>query len=67
MVAALTPLPVIGDPVRASALDGLDERNSILILWDVFSCTENYYYSFIVIYNYHIYFLGTNTTEIKAS
>ncbi|XP_062145042.1 phosphoribosylaminoimidazole carboxylase, chloroplastic-like isoform X3 [Alnus glutinosa] len=30
MVAALTPLPVIGVPVRASALDGLDSLLSIV-------------------------------------
>ncbi|KAK6163955.1 hypothetical protein DH2020_000819 [Rehmannia glutinosa] len=30
MVAALTPLPVIGVPVRASTLDGLDSLLSIV-------------------------------------
>lgn len=30
MVAALTPLPVIGVPVRASTLDGLDSLMSIV-------------------------------------
>lgn len=30
MVAARTPLPVIGVPVRASALDGLDSLLSIV-------------------------------------
>nr|GMD58988.1 phosphoribosylaminoimidazole carboxylase, chloroplastic-like [Ipomoea batatas] len=30
MVAALTPLPVIGVPVRASALDGMDSLLSIV-------------------------------------
>lgn len=30
MVAALTPLPVIGVPVRASSLDGLDSLLSIV-------------------------------------
>jgi phosphoribosylaminoimidazole carboxylase len=30
MVAALTPLPVIGVPVRASNLDGLDSLLSIV-------------------------------------
>lgn len=30
MVAALTPLPVIGVPVRASTLDGVDSLLSIV-------------------------------------
>lgn len=30
MVASLTPLPVIGVPVRASALDGMDSLLSIV-------------------------------------
>ena len=30
MVAALTPLPVVGVPVRASTLDGLDSLLSIV-------------------------------------
>jgi len=30
MVAAMTPLPVIGVPVRASSLDGMDSLLSIV-------------------------------------
>ena len=30
MVAALTPLPVVGVPVRASTLDGIDSLLSIV-------------------------------------
>lgn len=30
MVAALTPLPVVGVPVRATALDGVDSLLSIV-------------------------------------
>ena len=34
MVAALTPLPVIGVPVRASTLDGIDSLLSIVqVCW----------------------------------
>lgn len=40
MVAALTPLPVIGVPVRASALDGMDSLLSIVqVLQNFFNCS----------------------------
>ena len=41
MVAALTPLPVIGVPVRASTLDGLD---SLLSIVQVYHFQLLYYY-----------------------
>ena len=40
MVAALSPLPVIAVPVRASALDGLD---SLLSIVHVYYFLLNYY------------------------
>ena len=45
MVAALSPLPVIGVPVLASALDGLDSLLSIV-----------HVYYFLL--NYYIYGMG---------
>lgn len=36
MVASLTPLPVIGVPVRASTLDGLDSLLSIVQVLKIF-------------------------------
>lgn len=35
MVASLTPLPVIGVPVRASVMDGLDSLLSIVQVYDL--------------------------------
>jgi len=35
MVASLTPLPVIGVPIRTSSLDGVDSLYSIVQVCDV--------------------------------
>ncbi len=53
MVAALTPLPVIGVPVRASALDGLDSLLSIVQV-----------YHFQLLY-YYIYGMFVSFVKIK--
>jgi len=39
MVAALTPLPVIGVPVRASTLDGIDSLLSIVQVHIISDCS----------------------------
>ena len=42
MVAALTPLPVIGVPVRASTLDGIDSLLSIVQVYSIFYLTLHF-------------------------
>ena len=56
MVASLTPLPVIGVPVRATRLDGVDSLLSIVQVHAHF--TSRFAFILSIIQTFYILFIG---------
>jgi hypothetical protein len=66
MIAAMTPLPVIGVPVRGSALDGLDSLLSIVQVLD-FCFIEKLHHIAVLVVNLKLVLLQMCIYAAKRS